>query len=108
KIAVLRVAEARAAYGIQRADQFPTIAASVDGSRARLPADLNVIRQTQIGSLYQVGVGLTVWELDFWGRVRNIKDAALETYLATDEARRAFAVSLVGEIAVGYLALREL
>ncbi len=108
RIAVLRVAEARAAYGIQRADQLPTIAASVDGSRARLPADLNVTRQTQIGSLYQVGVGLAAWELDFWGRVRNLKDAALETYLATDEARRAFAVSLVGEVAVGYLALREL
>ena len=87
---------------------LPTIAASVDGSRARLPADLNVTRQTQIGSLYQVDVGLAAWELDFWGRVRNLKDAALETYLATDEARRAFAVSLVGEVAVGYLALREL
>jgi multidrug efflux system outer membrane protein len=55
-----------------------------------------------------VDVGLAAWELDFWGRVRNLKDAALETYLATDEARRAFAVSLVGEVAVGYLALREL
>ena len=108
KIAVLRVAEARAAYGIQRADQFPTIAASVDGSRARLPADLNMTGQTQIASQYQVGVGLAAWELDFWGRVRNLKDAALEIYLATDEARRAFTVSLVGEVADGYLALRGL
>jgi multidrug efflux system outer membrane protein len=89
KIAVLRVAEARAAYGIQRADQLPTIAAGVDGSRARLPGDLNVTGRSQIGSQYQVGVGLATWELDFWGRVRNLKDAALETYLATDEARRA-------------------
>lgn len=108
KIAVLRVAEARAAYGIERASQFPTVAAGVDGSRARIPGDLNMTGQSQIASQYQVGVGLAVWELDFWGRVRNLKDAALETYLATDEARRAISVSLIAQVADGYLALREL
>ena len=108
KIAALRVAEARAAYGIQRADQFPSIAAGIDGSRARTPADLSPTGRAQIGSQYQVAVGLAAWELDFWGRVRNLKDAALETYLATDEARRAITVSLVAGVADGYLALREL
>ncbi len=106
--AVLRVAEARAAYGIQRADQFPTIAAGIDGSRARTPADLSMSGQAQIGSQYRVGVGLAAWELDFWGRVRNLKDAALETYLATDEARRAATVGLVAQVADTYLARREL
>jgi multidrug efflux system outer membrane protein len=108
KSAVLRVAEDQAAYGIRRADQFPTTAVGIDGSRARIPADLSPTGRAQIGSQYQVGVGLAVWELDFWGRVRNLKDAALETYLATDEARRAITVSLVTQVADGYLALREL
>ena len=108
RTAVLRVAEAQAAYGIQRADQFPTIAAGIDGSRARVPGDLSPTGRALTSDQYQIVVGLAAWELDFWGRVRNLKDAALETYLATDEARRAFAVSLVGEVAVGYLALREL
>lgn len=108
KIVALRVAEARAAYGIQRADQFPSIAAGIDGGRARTPADLSPTGRAQIGSQYQVGVGLAAWELDFWGRVRNLKDAALETYLATDEARRAITVSLIAGVADGYLALREL
>lgn len=108
KIAALRVAEAQAAYSIQRVDQFPAIAASINGSRARTPADLSPTGRAQIGSQYQVGVGLAAWELDFWGRVRNLKDAALETYLATDEARRAITVSLVAQVADGYLALREL
>jgi len=108
KIAVLRVEEARAAYGIQRADQFPTIAANVNGSRARVPGDLNMSGQTQISSQYQVGAGLASWELDLWGRVRNLKNAALETYLATDEARSAITVSLVAQVADGYIALREL
>lgn len=106
--AVLRVEEARAAYGIQRADQFPTIAAGINGSRARTPADLSMSGQAQISSQYQVGVGLAAWELDFWGRVRNLKDAALETYLATDEARRAATVGLIAQVADTYLALREL
>ncbi len=108
KIATLRVAEAQAAYGIQRADQFPTIAAGIDGSRARTPADLSPTGRALISSQYQAGVGLAAWELDFWGRVRNLKDAALETYLATDEARRALTISLIAQVADGYLALREL
>ncbi len=106
--AVLRVEEVRAAYGIQRAEQFPTIAVGIDGSRVRTPADLSPTGRAQISNQYQVGAGLATWELDFWGRVRNLKDAALETYLATDEARRAITVSLVAQVADGYLALREL
>ena len=106
--AVLRVEEVRAAYGIQRAEQFPTIAVGIDGSRVRTPADLSPTGRAQISNQYQVGAGLAAWELDFWGRVRNLKDAALETYLATDEARRAIIVSLVAQVADGYLVLREL
>ncbi len=108
RAAMLRVEEARAIYGIQRADQLPTIAATVNGSRARVPGDLNMSGQSIVSSQYQVGAGLATWELDFWGRVRNLKDAALENYLATDEARRAITLSLIGQVADSYLALREL
>lgn len=107
-VAVLRVAEARAAYGIQRADQLPTIAATANGSRARVPGDLNMSGQSIVSSQYQVGAGLATWELDFWGRVRNLKDAALENFLATDEARRAITLSLIAQVADSYLTLREL
>ncbi len=107
-VAVLRVAEARAAYGIQRADQLPTIAATANGSRARVPGDLNMSGQSIVSSQYQVGAGLSTWELDFWGRVRNLKDAALENFLATDEARRAITLSLIAQVADSYLTLREL
>lgn len=106
--AVLRVEEARAMYGIQRADQLPTIAATASGSRARVPGDLNLSGQSIVTSQYQAGVGLATWELDFWGRVRNLKEAALENYLATDEARRAVTLSLIGQVADSYLGLREL
>lgn len=108
KIAVLRVAEARATYGIQRADRLPTIAATANGSRARVPGDLNMNGQSVVSSQYQVGAGLAAWELDFWSRARNLKDAALENYLATDEASRAITLSLIAQVADSYLALREL
>ncbi|WP_240794404.1 AdeC/AdeK/OprM family multidrug efflux complex outer membrane factor [Azoarcus sp. DD4] len=106
--AVLRVEEARAAYGIRRADQFPTIGLGFDGSRSRTPADLSVTGEVLNGGQYQVGASLASWELDFWGRVRNLKEAALEEFLATDAARRALTVSLVAQVADAYLALREL
>ena len=108
RTALLRVEEARALYGIQRADQFPTIGVQADGSRARVPGDLNLTRQPQISSQYQVGVGMASWELDFWGRVRSLKDAALQNYLASDAAARAATLSLITQVADGYLTLREL
>ena len=106
--AVLRVEEARATYGIQRANQFPTIAAGIDGSRARTPADLSITGRSEISSQYQVSLGLAAWEVDFWGRVRNLKESALESYLATDDARRAATIGLIAEVANAYLTLREL
>ena len=108
RTAVLRVAEAQAAYGIQRADQFPTIAAGIDGSRARVPGDLSPTGRALTSDQYQIVVGLAAWELDFWGRVRNLKEAALEAYLATDAARHAVTVSLIAQVADAYFGLLEL
>ncbi|OZI74779.1 efflux transporter outer membrane subunit [Bordetella genomosp. 12] len=108
RLAILRVEEARAAYGIQRADQFPTLGATADGTRQRTPGDLNLTGRPVTGSQYQVGLGMASWELDFWGRVRNLKDAALEQYLATDAARQAATLSLISQVADSYLTLREL
>src|SRR5690606_31745390 len=79
-----------------------------DGSRGRTPADLSVTGRALDGSQYQVGLALASWELDFWGRVRSLEAAALESFLATDAARRAAAVSLVAQVADAYLGVREL
>lgn len=108
KSAVLRVEEARASYGIQRADQFPTLGVYGDANRSRTPAALSLTGRPLIVNEYQVGVGVSAWEIDFWGRVRSLKEAALENFLASDEARRAATISLVEQVADGYLRLREL
>jgi outer membrane protein, multidrug efflux system len=106
--AVLRVENARALYGIQRADLFPGLNAQGSYGRSRTPADMNLTGRPLLLNDYQVNLGVTNWELDFWGRVRNLKDAALESFLASDASRQAFTISLISEVANTYLTLREL
>lgn len=103
-----RVEEARALYGIQRADQLPTIGAAASASRSRTPADLSFTGGAVVSSQYQATLALSSWELDFWGRVASLGEAALETYLASEEARRAVLVSLVAQVANSYLYQCEL
>jgi outer membrane protein, multidrug efflux system len=108
RVAIQRVEEARALYGIQRADQLPTFSTGVLGSRSRVPADLSLTGNARTTSQYQATLNLNTWELDFWGRVGNLKDAALESYLATEETRRAIQINLVAQVANIYLLEREL
>ncbi|WP_423679588.1 efflux transporter outer membrane subunit [Undibacterium sp. WLHG33] len=107
RTALLRVQEMRAAYGIQRADSLPTFAGSLDATRTAVPGDLNVSGRPVIGNQFQLGIGFSSWEIDFWGRVSSLNTAALETYLASDASRRATVLSLITQVANTYLALRE-
>lgn len=106
RIAALRIEEARALYNIQRADRLPTINATASGSRARTPADLSSTGTSDVSTRYDVGVSLAAYELDFFGRVKSLSDAALSTYLATEEAKRSAHITLVAEVAKAYLAER--
>jgi multidrug efflux system outer membrane protein len=108
RIAVQRVEEVRGLYGIQRADLLPNISVGATGSRSRVPFDLSPTGSSITSDQYQVTMNLSLWELDFWGRVRNLTAAALETYLGTEEAQRAIVVSLVAQVANTYLLEREL
>jgi multidrug efflux system outer membrane protein len=106
RIAALRIEEARAQYNIQSADLLPTVNATASGSRARTPGSLSLTGRPVVSSNYQVGLSVTAFELDFFGRVRSLNDAALAQYLATEEAGRAARISLVAEVAKAYLAER--
>ena len=108
RLALLRVAEARALHGIQRADSLPTIGVAFDATRARIPGDLNASGQSVVGNQMQAGVGFSDWEIDLWGRLRNLNDAALQIYLGTEAAHRAVQLSVIAQVANGYLGLREL
>ena len=107
RIALLKVDQTRAQYRIERAALLPGIDATGSGSRQRTPADLLGTGQATVSSQYGVSVGVTSYELDLFGRVRSLKARALETYLATAEARRSVHLSLVAEVATQYLIERD-
>jgi len=106
--AAARVAQARAALGIQQAEALPTLAAQAGGQRQRVPGDLNLTGRPVVGNDFQVGLGLGSWELDFWGRVRSLEGAARESFLASEAAQAAARLSLITQVAQADLALREL
>ncbi len=102
-IAVARIEEARGLYRIQNADRLPTVGATGEGSRSRAPG----ITGPETSNRLAVGVAVTGFELDFWGRVRNLSEAARSEYLATRQAERAFRLSLIRDVASAYFAGRE-
>lgn len=105
RLAALNVEFARALYGIQRAELFPIINANGTGSKSRVPADLSSSGSRQTVERYDANLGVASWEIDFFGRIRSLKDRALEEYLATEQARRSAQIVLVSSVAQAYLAL---
>jgi multidrug efflux system outer membrane protein len=105
RVAFLNIEKARAQYQIQRADLLPTINAAGNGNLQRLPADLSSTGGDMISRQYSLTLGFTAYELDLFGRVRNLKEQALEQFLASEEAARAARISLVAEVGNAYLTL---
>ncbi len=108
RIAVARVEEARALYGVIRADRFPTVNLAGSGNETRTPADLSPTGPTPSNRRYDVNLAVPAYELDFWGRVKNLSKSAKASYLATEEAREAFRLSLISDVANAYLTLEEM
>jgi len=104
--AALRIEEARAQYNISAADRLPNLSANLNASRARTPDFLRTAGKPAVGERYDAGLAISAFELDFFGRVRSLNDAALALYLATDEARAAAQISLVAEVAKAWFAER--
>ena len=99
RVAMLNVEQARAQFQIQRAGQFPTVSAIASGTRQ--PSTTT----GEYGNLFQAGLGISAWEIDFFGRIAALKEQALAQYLATDEARKSAQISLVAAVASGWLTL---
>jgi len=101
KAAIARIEEARAAIGIARADLYPRISYSVAGSSSANTAAQGFTHD-------YTGLIDVSYTLDIWGRVRRLSEAALQDYLATEEAYRALKIILIAEVAHAYLTLRDL
>ena len=105
RLAAWRVEEARADAGIARSEFFPQVQAGGGWSRSRRSGFSSPI--TKPVNVYDVNLGLS-WEIDLWGRIRRLNEAALARYLATEEGRRGVLLSLVSDVATAYFRLREL
>lgn len=108
RVATARIAEARAQYGIQRADRLPNVNLAATENASRTPASLSYTGATLTSRRYDVGVDLLSYELDFWGRVSSLNAAAKASYFATESAQRAFRLSLIADVANAYLSLLEM
>ena len=97
RVAILNIEAARAQYQIQRSNQFPAINAGITGQRQTTGKD------QPISSVYQAGLSVSAFELDFFSRVRNLSDAALAQFLATEEARKTAQISLIAQVGNTYL-----
>ena len=101
-----RVSEARAGAGIARSEFFPQVQLGGGWSRSRSPSFTGGSSAEPV-SLYDVNLGLA-WELDLWGRIRRLDEAALARYFASEEARRGVMLSLIAEVATSYFELLRL
>ncbi|MFZ5544889.1 MAG: efflux transporter outer membrane subunit, partial [Pseudomonadota bacterium] len=99
RIAVLNIEAARAQAGVRGADRWPTV--NLAAGATRQPG-----ASGQIGTTYTAGFAVAAYELDLFGRVRSLQDAALAQLAASEQARKATQISLVASVANLYYALR--
>ena len=105
RASVLRIEEARGQYRIQRADRLPNVDALAGATRSRTGDGQG---GSITGNRFEIGASVASFELDFWGRVRSLTEAARSRYLGTVQAQRAFQIALVADVAEAYLTEREL
>jgi multidrug efflux system outer membrane protein len=98
RVAALNIEQARAAYQVRRADELPSIGAGVSAQRQ---AGSN----GNLANIYAVGLQVTGYELDFFGRVRSLSQGALAQYLASEEARKTAQIALVAAVATAHISL---
>lgn len=108
RLAIANVELARAQYRVQHADLFPTLGATGSATAQKSPLG-NVGGTGAVGAgrfdIYSASVGVSAWEIDLFGRVRNLTKAAQEQFFAVEENRRASQTALVAEVATAWLTM---
>lgn len=102
RLAALNIDAARAAYRISDAALLPTVKAGGTATRARTSEALG----TGVpGTQYSVSLGVASWEIDLWGRLGDLKSAALSTYLSKEQTRASVQTTLITETVQAWLTL---
>lgn len=105
KIAAFNLESARLMYGIKRAELYPSLYGSGGVSRSRVSDDFSPKGKGSPQDQYSVNFGLAEWEIDFFGRIRSLKESALEQFFASKENKRAVQIALISELSRSYITL---
>jgi len=105
RVATLNIERSRAQYQIRRADLLPKVDANADADFQRIAENFSGSGLPENIHQYRLALGVSSYELDLFGRVRSLKDQALEQYLSTEQARQSVQISLVSQVAATWLAL---
>jgi multidrug efflux system outer membrane protein len=103
RIAALNVEKTQAAYGIQRADLYPTLGVAANGQTYKVPSKMKYLGGPMNFQEDTITFGVLSWELDFFGRIRSLSEQARNQYLATEQAKISAQISLVATVAQQYL-----
>jgi NodT family efflux transporter outer membrane factor (OMF) lipoprotein len=99
RVALLSVERARAQLGVVQADRYPTLGAGLSATRSP-----SLVTGKEV-TLINAGVQFNAWELDFFGRIANLSEAAKAQLLATEAGRRSAELTLVAAVVTSYLNL---
>ncbi|MBN2653690.1 MAG: efflux transporter outer membrane subunit [Nitrospirae bacterium] len=105
RIAALNIEKSRALYRVQRSELFPAVNATAGSTMQRTPSDLSTTGNAFTTHQYSADLGFSSYELDLFGRIRSLNEEALQQFLATEQARASFQISLVAEVASRYLSI---
>lgn len=105
KISAFNLESARLMYGIKRAELYPSLYGSGGVSRSRVSDDFSLKGKGSPQDQYSVNFGLAEWEIDFFGRIRSLKESALEQFFASKENKRAVQIALISELSRSYITL---
>lgn len=105
RVAVANVEKARATWRVERADEFPALKATGSETREHTSRTASSSGVASTSSTWKAQLGVSAYELDFFGRVANLSEAALQSYLQTEETQRSTRLTLVSSVASSWLTL---
>lgn len=105
KQAIANIQSARATYKVQNASEFPTINGEVSGNKSRSLNSSSSNNSTNISESYNANVGLSSYELDFFGKARNLSQADFESYLSVKENERTTRITIIAEVTNAWLTM---
>lgn len=105
RVAILNIEKARAAYGIQRSALMPSVAAGLQENAGKTPSMMSATGSSYVSHTYQANLASTAWELDLFGRVRSLSEAAFQQFFSAEENRAAAQNALIAQVATSWINL---